>query len=288
MKIAIAQIASKPGDIESNLESHLQTIERAVENDSDLVIFPELSLTGYNVRERAAELAISAQSSIFQPLLEASRTADVLLGFIEFGEDFRIFNSTLYLAGGSIRHQHRKTYLPTYGRFDEAKYFAAGDTVRAFDLWADESRLAKMSGLGRLRMGALICEELWHASVPWLLAQDGAQLMLVQAAASGLDSLPAWETLAASVAISYGAFILLANNASSEGDGDYFGRSFIIDPAGRRILHGSSSEPELLFGEVDFDQVRVARIAMPLLRDERLELTARELDRIARKRFGLN
>ena len=129
---------------------------------SDLVIFPELSLTGYDVQMRAPELAVGAQSPALKPLIEASRRVDLFCGFIELGADFRVFNSCAYFAGGALRHVHRKVYLPTYGLFDEARYFAAGDTVRAFDLWADESKLAKASGLGKLRCGAIICEELWH------------------------------------------------------------------------------------------------------------------------------
>ncbi len=294
--IAIAQIASLTGEIDANLTRHLLVIEEARAAGADLVIFPELSLTGYDVRESAGDLAVSAQSSLLRQLIEVSSAIDVHFGFIERGEDFRIFNSSAYAAGGMLRHVHRKTYLPTYGRFDEGRYFAAGDTVRAFDLWADESRLAKSSGAGKLRAGSMICEELWHPSVSWLLGQDGAQLLLVQTAASQADkvapgdrpaALQLWEALAVSAAISCGAFVVVANKAGSETDFNYCGGSFVVNPDGQVTVRAGIVEPQILLFEADFEDVVRARTRMPLLRDERLDLTARELDRISRNRYRL-
>jgi predicted amidohydrolase len=296
MHIALAQIAPALGELERNLERHLEIVEAAAAQDSDLVIFPELSLTGYDVRARAADLALGAQSPALQPLAEASRRADVLCGLIELGEDFRVFNSCAYFAGGALRHLHRKVYLPTYGLFDEGRYFAPGDTVRAFDLWADESKLAKASGLGRLRCGALICEELWHPSVAYLLAQDGAQMLLAHIA--GVDKgerdsagraagLGVWEALARAAAVSAGAFLALANRAGAEGELRFFGSSFIADPRGRIRAQAQPYAEELKVCRIEFDEARQTRLGMPLLRDERLELTARELKRIARARFGM-
>ena len=296
MKIALAQMAVALGSLEQNLARHLEAARLAATQGADLVIFPELSLTGYDVRERAAELALSAQSSALEPLVEASQEIDLLCGFIELGEDYRLFNSCAYFAGGAVRHVHRKVYLPTYGIFEEGRYFAAGDQVRSFDLWADESRLAKASGGGRLRCGVIICEELWHPSVAYLLAQDGAQMLLAQVAAADKGErdgegraagLTSWEALAAAAALSSGAFLALANRTGVEGALRFFGSSFVADPRGRVIGRALPYEEELRVCEIDFGEVRRTRVAMPLLRDERLELTARELGRIQRARFGV-
>ena len=296
MKIALAQIATVDSEIESNLAIHLRLIADAVTCGADLIIFPELSLTGYNVRERAAELARPVESPLWRPLIEASQGIDVLCGLIELGDDFRVFNTAAYLAGGALRHRHRKIYLPTYGRFDEARYFAPGDNIRAFDLWADSSRAAKAAGRGQLRAGIAICEELWHPSISWLLAQDGAQLIVANASASGAEGrredgepsgIGSWEKLAAASAIGGGAFVALANRVGEEEEFQYFGCSFIVNPRGEVIARASAYEEDLLICELDFDLVRQTRIAMPLLRDENLELTSRELDRIKRERFDL-
>ena len=294
MKIAIAQTDSVPFDIEANVRRHLIVIEEAIDRGADLVVFPELSLTGYDVRERAAELALSTQSVSLRPLFEISRSIDVHFSFIELGSDFRIFNACAYAAAGELRHVHRKAYLPTYGRFDEGKYFAAGDSVRAFDLWADESRMAKATGTGSLRAGAIICEDLWHPSVAWLLAQDGAQILIVQAGASQTNvcapavpemSLQRWESMAVSAALSSGAFLVLSNKVGKESDYNYFGSSFVVDPRGQITSRAKLWESELLIAEVDFDEVRRVRAEMPLLRDERLDLDVRELSRIVKTRF---
>jgi predicted amidohydrolase len=297
MRVALAQIAPALGELERNLEQHLEVVEVAAGQGADLVIFPELSLTGYDVREQAAELALSAQSPALQPLAEASHRLDLLCGFIELSEDFRVFNSSAYYAGGALRHLHRKVYLPTYGIFEEGRYFAAGGSVRAFDLWADESRLAKASGLGRLRCGVIICEELWHPSVAYLLAQDGAQMLLAHAAATDQGerddegraaSLQAWEALAMAAALSSGAFLALVNRTGAEGSLHFFGSSLVVDPRGRMTARALPDEEDVRVWDLDFGEVRRARTAMPLLRDERLELTARELERIRRARFGIN
>ncbi len=296
MKIALAQITPALGEIERNLERHLEIALAAAEEGAELVIFPELSLTGYDVGERAAELALAPQSPLLGPLIEASERIDWLAGLIELGEDFRIFNSAVYTAGGALRHIHRKVYLPTYGIFDEGRYFAPGDRVRAFDLWSDSSRLAKASGLGRLRCGVIICEELWHPSVAYLLAQDGAHLLLVQTAAvdkgrrtcdGRAEGLKVWEALASAAAVSSGAFLVLVSRTGSEGAGCFFGSSFVVDPQGEVIARALPYEEEVKVCELDFNEVRRARQSMPLLRDERLELTVHELNRIQRARYAL-
>lgn len=296
MKIALAQISPAFGDFERNLEKHVEIAEAAAEQSSDLVIFPELSLTGYDLQSRIAELALGARSPALKSLAEASQRIDLLCGFIELGEDFRVFNSCAYFAGGALRHVHRKVYLPTYSFFDEGRYFGLGETVRAFDLWADESRLAKASGLGKLRCGAIICEELWHPSVAYLLAQDGAQMLLTHSAAidkgkrddkGRAAGLQTWEVLLRAAAISSGAFLAWTNRVGEEGALKFFGSSFIADPNGRVIAQAQAYEQELKVCEVDFSEVRRARLTTPLLRDERLDLTTRELERIQRTRFSL-
>lgn len=298
MKIALAQISPALGAFDENLARHLDLSLEALARGADLIVFPELSLTGYDVREQAAELALEVSSPFLRPLLEASQALDIVFGMVELGEDFRVFNSAICLAGGEIRHRHRKVYLPTYGRFDEGRYFAAGDAIRAFDLWADGSRAAKASGRGRLRAGLLVCEDVWHPSVAWLLAQDGAHLLVAQAAASDAPAVdpgqgepgepagvPAWERLATAAAIGGRLYFALANRAGRERDHRFFGRSFIVDPRGEVIARAPAYEEELMICEIDFDLVKRARFEMPLLRDERLDLTARELRRIRHERF---
>ena len=99
-----------------------------------LVLFPELSLTGYTLRDLAWDVAINPfQNKIIAPLLEKSRKISIAVGFVESGAHYGIYNSAMFLEDGEIKHIHRKIYPPTYGMFEEGRYFGVGKTVAAFD-----------------------------------------------------------------------------------------------------------------------------------------------------------
>jgi predicted amidohydrolase len=293
MKIALAQIAPELGAVDRNLDRHLEVAARAADRGADVVVFPELSLTGYDLREQTAELALEPGAPELAALAAASAQIDLAVGFVARGADYRVFNAAGYFAGGARRVTYRKVYLPTYGAFEEGRWFAAGDTVRAVSLHAEESQLAKASGAASLRCGLLVCEDLWHPSVPYLLAQDGAQVLLAlvngadkgEGAADGTAAaLVRWEMLARTAALAYGVVVAVANRTGSEGALRFFGSSFVVGPDGNVLARAAPYEDDLLVCEVDRASVRRARAAMPLLRDERLELTARELARVLASR----
>ena len=120
-----------------------------------MLVFPEFSLTGYVLQDLVPAVAHhpSPDSSIFQPLLKASQDIDLVVGFVEEDQRHRFFIASAYLSQGEIIHVHHKIYLPTYGMFVEGRFFAWGDSIRAFD-----TRFG--------RVGILICEDFWHASPP--------------------------------------------------------------------------------------------------------------------------
>lgn len=174
LKIGLAQIYPRLGDLQANLHKHLEVIEDAVARGAELIVFPELSLTGYVLQDLTYEVAIRPEPNhpVLQPLLEASRRADLVVGFVEMDERGRYYTTGAYLAGGHIIHRHRKVYLPTYGMFDEGRDMAPGDQVRAFD-----TRFG--------RFGLLICEDFWHISPPYLLWLDGAEVLIFTSASPG-------------------------------------------------------------------------------------------------------
>ena len=137
LTLGIAQTSPKLGDVPANLTQHLTLIEQAAAQSVELLLFPELSLTGYNLQDLVYEVAIrpSADDPVFGPLLAATRDhgMDVVVGFVEEDRRHRFYIAQAYLSGGEVRHVHHKVYLPTYTLFDEGRYFAWGDTVRAFD-----------------------------------------------------------------------------------------------------------------------------------------------------------
>ncbi|MFN2303551.1 MAG: nitrilase-related carbon-nitrogen hydrolase, partial [Anaerolineales bacterium] len=174
LRIALAQFNTKLGDVEANLQTHLEHIEEAVSQGADLLIFPELSLTGYALQDLAVTSALQPhqEDPVFNNLLKASQAIDLMVGFVHEDHRHRFYIASAYLSKGKILHIHNKVYLPTYGMFDEGRFFAWGDSVRAFD-----------THFGRV--GMLICEDFWHASLPYLLWLDGADILLFASASPG-------------------------------------------------------------------------------------------------------
>ncbi|HXD09785.1 MAG TPA: nitrilase-related carbon-nitrogen hydrolase, partial [Anaerolineales bacterium] len=174
LNLSLAQIATKLGDVEANLEKHLTYIKQAKQQGTDLLVFPELSLTGYVLQDLVASVAHkpTEDDPVFKHLLKASRDLDLVVGFVDEDARHRFYIASAYLSGGAVKHVHHKVYLPTYGLFDEGRFFAWGDSIRSFD-----TRFG--------RVGMLICEDFWHASPPYLLWLDGADIMLFSSASPG-------------------------------------------------------------------------------------------------------
>lgn len=155
-KVALAQVDSALGDVKTNIKHHLTFVERAKRLGANLVVFPELSITGYTVRDINWDVAIDPQVSPLLKELKVKKSISIILGGIEESKDFGIFNSAFYIEGGTVTHTHRKIYPPTYGMFEEMRYFNQGRSLVPFDTrWG--------------RLGVLICEDLWHISLPTCL-----------------------------------------------------------------------------------------------------------------------
>lgn len=279
LSIAIAQIATHLGEVGSNLEKHLSLVGEAQASGADLILFPELSLTGYVLQDLVPTVSHrpSADDPIFRPLLERSHNLDIVVGFVDEDERHRFYIAAAYLAAGEVVHVHRKVYLPTYGLFDEGRFFAWGDELCAFD-----TRFG--------RMGMLICEDFWHASPPYLLWLDGADLLLLMSASPGrgLDEQPRlgsarWvEQINRAYASLFTNFVVHANRVGFEDGLHFWGGSTIFDPDGRLIAQAPYMEEKLLITTIDLNQQHRTRARLPLLRDERTALVMRTLDRITK------
>jgi len=280
LSLALAQINTKLGDVPANLEKHLACIKDAKASGADLVLFPELSLTGYVLQDLVPAVATltEADHPVFQPLLEASRTVDLVVGFVDEDPRHRFYIASAYLSQGKFVHIHHKVYLPTYGLFDEGRFFAPGDSVRAFD-----TRFG--------RVGMLICEDFWHASPPYLLWQDGADLLLLSSASPGrgltaepqLESARWVEHINQAYASLFTAFVAHANRTGFEDGLNFWGGSTVFDPNGELLAQAPYFEESLTLTEIDLNQLHRTRARLPLLRDERPELVERELGRIIHK-----
>ena len=238
ISLALAQINTHLGDVQPNLEKHLQMAKDAQQAGAELLVFPELSLTGYALQDIVPTVACraTADDPVFRPLLAASRdlSLDMVVGFVDEDSRHRFYIASAYLSGGEVVHVHHKVYLPTYGLFDEGRFFAWGDSIRAFD-----TRFG--------RMGILICEDFWHASPPYLLWLDGADVMLFTSASPGaasamsrkLESARWVERINQAYASLFTTFVAHANRVGYEDGLNFWGGSTVYDPNGELDCAGA-------------------------------------------------
>lgn len=277
--VALAQIKPKLGCLTENLETIEAYIERARKDNNDLIVFPELALTGYFLKDLVPDIAISLDSPEIARLKTLSRDIAIAVGFVEATADYRFYNSSLFLDKGEIVHLHRKVYLPTYGLFDEQRYLARGDRFRAFD-----------SRFGRI--GMLICEDMWHLSAPYILAMQGATTIICLSSSPGrgltdderLGSTIAWQRLNATTATFLNARILYCNRVGYEDGINFWGGSEAVAPCGTSLSRAKLLEEDFVSAVMKEGELRRERILSPLMRDENLPLTIRELQLIEYER----
>jgi len=284
LKVGLAQIDVRLGDPAHNLEKHLNFVRQARSQGVDLICFPELSITGYFLEDLVPTMAVrpSPDEPTFQALLAESRDIDILFGFPEMDDRRRFYISTAYLSQGEIIDVHRKTYLSAYRMFDEKRFFAPGDAIRAFD-----------TRFGRI--GILICEEAWHISPAYLLWLDGADILIHVAAGPGygtradsteLGSAAAVDLLSRMYAQFFTAFVLYCNRVGVVDGATFFGRASAVSPSGEFLAKGPDFDEALVVARLDLGELKRVRTHLPLLRDERVDLTFEELRRIREARYS--
>jgi predicted amidohydrolase len=281
-RVALAQLAPRLGALEENLERHAEWIGRAIREGADLVVFPELGLTGYLLQDLAAEVAMRADDPRLLALAREAGAASVVVSFVEESADHRLFIAAALLEEGEVRHVHRKVHLPTYGLFDERRFFAPGEALRA-----TPSRLG-------VAMGIAVCEDFWHLATPAILALDGAQILvnvssspsrdLGRVGGEELGTAASWRTLLRTHAQLTTSVVVFCNRVGVDESISFWGGSEVIGPGGETIARGPLYEEALVVAELPLADLRRERIALPLLRDERPELLVRELERIVAER----
>jgi predicted amidohydrolase len=274
----LAQIKPKLGCVADNLALIEENIQLAIDDRKELIVFPELALTGYFLKDLVPEAARRLDSPEIQRLVELSRHISIAIGFVEVTDDYRFFNSALYLEDGAIRHLHRKVYLPTYGLFDEQRYLARGERFRAFD-----TRFG--------RVGMLVCEDMWHLSASYILAMDGATTLICLSSSPGrgiegdsLGSASAWQQLISTTAMFLNCRVLYCNRVGFEDGVNFWGGSEYVAPSGESLVRGRLLEEDSVTATIDEGALRRERIFSPMLRDENLFVTMQELRRIERER----
>lgn len=282
--MALVQMAPRLGLIDQNLELHRERLREARAAGADLVVFPELSLTGYLLQDLNSEVAMRRDDPRLGALAAEAPEASVVLGFVEESDDHRLFISAALLEGGAVRHVQRKVFLANYALFDERRFFAAGSVVRATD-----------SATG-VRLGISVCEDFWHLATPQLLALDGARILINISSSPGRDiaainevglgTASSWRSLLRTYAQLTTSFVVFVNRVGVEESFTFWGGSQVISPSGATVFAGPLLDEGLFLVDLDLSELRRDRIAVPLLRDERPETVLRQLERIVRERAG--
>jgi len=274
VRIALAQMDCALGEVEKNLEMARDQCRQAAAQGAELTVFPELSLHSYSLGQVAGgDRALPSDDARLLAL--ADQDMDVLVGFHEDG-GVRTYNSAAYIDAAGVRHLHRKLYLPTYLVWEERKHASPGQSMRAF---------ATRFG----RMATLICNDAWQAVLPWLAAQDGAEVLLIPSnSASGigpetLDTRDCWEQLLSLIARMQQCWVVFVNRVGEEFGARFWGGSRVIDPNGKIVAQAPLWEPSLLVADLDVAAARRRRREVPLVSEARLGLVKRETSRLIRE-----
>jgi NAD+ synthase (glutamine-hydrolysing) len=263
-------------------------IAKAAGAGGDLLLTPELALTGYDLRDDAVSVASpltdgeppGGPGAALGAALAAAGGPLVVCGLVERGRRGIPYNTAAVLERGRLLGRHRKIYLPTYGMFDEARYFGRGRRVRVFEYrgW---------------RLGVLICEDFWHPGLSYVLAAAGIDALFVQAAAPGrgvweggeesgwFRSAEAWTLLACATALQYGIYVALSNRTGVEAGVTFAGGSLVVGPDGAVVAQADETSETLLAAELSAEALARARRPYAHDRDDDPALVRAELRRLA-------
>ena len=272
LRAAIVQCKPRKGRYTENLRELGEIFAQLGASDPppDLIVLPEAAMTGYFLEGAVYELAAGAQQFADDLTAawrrhNASRRVDIACGFYENAAG-TYHNSAIYLEldgeRSSIRHVHRKMFLPTYGVFDEERFLSRGRRLQVFD-----------TRFGKAAM--LICEDVWHAIMPTIAAVKGARMLIVPSAAPGrgieeddeLGSIARWKEILHATAAEHGVFLLYAGLAGFEGGKGMTGNSRVVDPHGRTIVQAPALGAAIVRASLDMREIDLARAALPLLGD---------------------
>ena len=252
IRVALCQANLPVGDIDGNVERVRERVGAAHERGADLVIFPELSITGYPPEDLLLRPSFAERAQVAVHALAADiRDLVVIVGFPYLSGD--LYNAAAVLAEGRVAAVYRKRYLPNYAVFDEQRYFAHGDRAIVLDLDGH-------------RIGVTICEDLWYPDGPaqWATIEGGAELIVNLSAspyhrAKGLER----ERRFATRCVDYSCFLAFCNAVGGQDELVFDGHSVIIDPAGEVVARGLQFEEDLIVADLELVSASRQRLHDP-------------------------
>ena len=301
MKVLVYQTDPVLLDLKANLEDVIAKIHQGREKGAQLIVFPELALTGYFVGQKYHKVALRLNSKEIRKLASATKGTAAVVGFIEESPSMNFYDSALVAVDGEILFAYRKLNLPNYGVFEERKYFAPGKQVPVFRLHG-------------FAIATFICNDVWHPSLPYLGVCRKADIFvtiinsLEGSMGKEFSNMETWGIINTFYSRVFGIYNICANrvgeesfenrraraDASSEkgktakksrprkqtGIHRFWGGSEIVNPYGQTIAKAALYEPDEIFAEITRDLLRKKRILLPYLRNDDPYFTHRELQRI--------
>jgi predicted amidohydrolase len=308
MKATIYQTKPVLLDLRSNLEDVIEKIRRGREKGGNLMVFPELALTGYFVGQRYHEVALRLDSTEIRRLTSTTKGTAAVVGFIEESPSMNFYNSALVAVDGELLFTYRKLNLPNYGVFEERKFFASGKRVPVFRL--DD-----------LCIAVFICNDLWHPSIPYLAVTQKADVFVTIFNSSEgsmgdeFSNIESWSIINRFYSRVFGVYNICANRVGEEsieerrelvgadrGEGNkgnginstcrthtyhFWGGSEILNPFGQPVATAVLHEPDEIHGFIERDPLRRKKILLPYLRNDDPYFTHRELQRILYGKPGM-
>lgn len=262
VKVALAQISCQRGNKKANIQKMEDYTAKARQQNADLVIFPELSLTGYTVRDELYELAetIPGPSIAAMEKIAKKHEAYIVFGMPELSEKAQatLYNTAVLVGPKGFIGKYRKMHLPTHSVFEEKRYFRPGCQAGVFD-----------TELGKI--GLIVCYDIFFPEISRLTRLEGAQLIVCISASPAVRR-SFFEVLTAARAIENTVFLAYVNLVGTENGLQFWGGSRLIGPNGRTLVAAKYDEEDLVISEVDYSDIKPVEAFVPTLRDLRPEL----------------
>jgi N-carbamoylputrescine amidase len=275
LNVAAAQVESIPGDVDANLRKHLDVVEAARAAGTDVLLFPELSLVGHSAGAAALRVGLRRDDPRIAALAQAAGPMCTTFGFVEEAEGAQFYNTAVTVRDGAVLNVHRKVNLATYGRLDDGRHFGAGRRIDGF------------AARGPWRAQVMICADTWNPALVHVAALQGCTLLLVavssglEAVDGGFDNPAGWDVNLRFHALTYGLPIVMANRIGREAGLTFWGGSRILDATGQVVAAAAADAREtLVTAQLDYADVRRARVALPTVRDANVPLVHRALERL--------
>lgn len=271
LRVGAAQINASLGDVDANLERHLAFIADARRAELELLVFPELSLTGYGLGNRVIDVACPAHDPRLAELARAAGEMQVVVGFVEEASPGEYYNALAILQHGKLQAVHRKLNLPTYGGLEEGKLFTHG------------SELTHLPVCPGWSVTPLICADLWNPGLVHaaLLARPTVLCAPINSASGivsdNFSNEQNWAVNLQFYAMTYGTPVIMANRFGPEGDSHFWGGSRILGPRGDTLALAEDGET-LIEAQLSRTAIARARFELPTHRDADTPLVRELMD----------